>query len=97
MDTLPLKKYLYRERVVRVVLSEWKQLREREFWLSTASIAKKYDLPFFKTFNFLKRLATDHVITWRRIDGLKRTPSDFRLTPDGEKKLQDELSYASSI
>jgi hypothetical protein len=97
MGTLPPKKYLYRERVVRVTLAEWKQIGEKEFWISAAAITKKYELPYFRTLNFLKRLATDGVITWRQVRPLRRTQSDFRLTPDGEKILRSELDYASSI
>jgi hypothetical protein len=97
MDTLPLRKYLFRERVVRVILKEWKLRRDKQFWLSLNSLSKGYNLPYFRVRNFLIRLAKDGIITWRHERDSRRTPSDFRLTGDSEKKLQAELLYASSV
>jgi RIO-like serine/threonine protein kinase len=94
MATLTLKKYLFRERVVRVILEEWRKSKE---WISLMSISRKYNLPYFNTRNFLVRLAKDNVITWYKDPYRIKTPSGFKLTPDGEKKLRIELLYASAV
>jgi len=96
MSNLPLKKYLYRERLVRVILKEWREIKGQD-WISVRSISKKYDLPYFNALNFLKRLAVDNIISWRPVPYREKPPLDFKLTPDGERKFKEELFYASSV
>jgi len=94
MNAAPhLKKYLFRERLIRAILKEWKVKKN----LSLPAICNQHDIPYFKSRTFLTRLAKDGIITWRKGErGLKKTPSDFWLNPNAEKRLQEELLYASS-
>jgi len=89
-----LKKYLFRERLIRAILKEWSIKKEN---ISLRSIYYKYNLPYFKSRNFLIRLAKDGIITWRKDPYRKKNPSEFSLTPNSKKKLQEELLYASSV
>jgi len=94
MATLTIKKYLFRERAVRAIIEEW---RKSKGLISLISISRIYDLPYSRTLNFLKRLDRDRVIKWRKVPGAIKSPSDFELTPEGERILKGELLYASSI
>jgi len=96
MGNVADRKYLFRERTVRAILKEWREIRGQD-WMSVRFITKKYDLPYFNTLSFLKRLAKDHIITWRRVPYRVKPPLDFKLTPDGVRKLKEELFYASPV
>lgn len=79
---------------MRAILKEW---REKRDWIYLRSICYKYDLPYFKSRNFLSRLARDNIVIVKKPEVMIKPQIIFQLTSDGLVKLKQELLYASTI
>ena len=98
MEKIPhLKRYLFRERLVRAILKEWREKKDKIY---LRSIYYKYDLPYFKCRDFLSKLARDNVVVIVKEDKdriIRKPHIAFSLPPEGVERLNNELLYASTI
>jgi hypothetical protein len=99
-EVVYLRKYLFRERLIRVILKEWREKKDPFSQLHLRSICYKYDLSYDKSRNFLSRLKRDNVVVMVKpvpANHVIKAPIVFLLAPGGVEKLEKELKYASII
>jgi len=86
-----LKKYLFRERMIKAILNETETKKD---WISLRSICYKYDLPYFRARNFLLRMVRNGFFILYHDPFAVKHEILFLFVEEGRNRLKEELKYA---